>query len=65
MNNATAITYMTENQRRAKSLAPRTPYFRTIGASDMFDVFIKMIAVINLPEQQPHAALPQRAAKSS
>jgi hypothetical protein len=56
---------MTENQRRAKSLAPRTPYFRTIGASDMFDVFIKMIAVINLPEQQPHAALPQRAAKSS
>jgi hypothetical protein len=37
---AMSKTYRKGNQRRAKSLAPRTPYFRTKGVFDMSDVFI-------------------------
>src|SRR5882724_2942730 len=37
---ATRKTYSSENQRRAKSLAPRTPYLRTIGVCEMSDVFM-------------------------
>jgi hypothetical protein len=44
---ATAMrkTYINENQRRAKSLAPRTPYLRTNGVSEMSDVFISSAKV--------------------
>jgi len=32
--------YNNGNQKRAKSLAPRTPYLRTKGVFEMSDVFI-------------------------
>ena len=42
---AMSKTYMNGNQSRAKSLAPRTPYFRTNGESEMSDVFISSAKV--------------------
>jgi hypothetical protein len=42
---AMSKTYRKGNQRRAKSLAPRTPYFRTSGVVEMSDVFIRSYVV--------------------